>query len=234
MEKTRHVFYLRDTWRRQQLSPWIHLSWLGLWWDWELFVFIICMQKHLFTVTRPTSELLKSQSKQRSGNICCLDVYSLLTKLEDKKEKKEEYHQFWRIANDRKITIFRLICAKPMKNILCGEEGLKRNGIACHFGIKITSWRCLDAHFQFNKTMLVELNGCFLTCFVLRAVLVFSFYAQTRPKIEPVAHSTPPNKSLHWKTKCCNLLWGYWEALIIHRLIDCKNVCVPRWPLYVL
>lgn len=145
MEKTRHVFYLRDTWRRQQLSPWIHLSWLGLWWDWELFVFIICMQKHLFTVTRPTSELLKSQSKQRSGNICCLYVYSLLTKLEDKKEKKEEYHQFWRIANDRKITIFRLICAKLMKNILCGEEGLKRNGIACHFGIKITSWRCLES-----------------------------------------------------------------------------------------
>lgn len=48
----------------------------------KLFVFAVCMQKHLFAVTSAASEHSKSQSKQSSNNSCYLDIPSLLTKLE--------------------------------------------------------------------------------------------------------------------------------------------------------
>lgn len=48
----------------------------------KLFVFALCMQKHLFAVTRAASEHSKSQRKQSSNNSCYLDIPSLLTKVE--------------------------------------------------------------------------------------------------------------------------------------------------------
>lgn len=94
VEKMQNVFLFPSHLTLAVAWLWIHLCSPGLWWDWKLFVFIICAQKHLFTVTSAASEHLKSQSKQSNHNSCCLDISSLLTKLE---KQKSVYHQSCRI-----------------------------------------------------------------------------------------------------------------------------------------
>lgn len=133
---------------------WIHFLALGLWWDWKLFVFIVCMQKHLFTVTSAASEHLKAQSKQSSNNSCYLDSSSLLTKLEKKRKKKICVSSvLLHYDSDR-------IMAIDFNTLLCnGDEtsplqwrDLKSKVVLCHFGIRITNERNLDVCFKWNNT----------------------------------------------------------------------------------
>lgn len=136
----------------------------------------------------------------------------------------------WLWQNSVIIWIHR--CVKMMRDLFSGESN-------CPLLIKVHV-KAYFCHFQLCDIIMTITPSC-LTHFVgligkFGAGVRFCVLCSSLLIIETAMCCTwtPLNKLPYWKTKCCNLLWGYWEPLIIHRLIDCKNVCVPRWPLCVL
>lgn len=129
-------------------------------------MFIICMQTHLFTVTAAANEHLKSQSKQSSNNSCCLDMSSLLMKLEKEICVSSILSRY---NCDRKMTSdFKTCSYKSDEMLLLHQKGLEKEMISCRFEIKITIERNLDVHFQLNDT-----NNRFSRHFLTHFVLLF-------------------------------------------------------------
>lgn len=164
MWKKYRIFLSLIVGRWQQLGLQIHHSSPGLWWDWKLFVFVICTRERLFTVIGSASEHLKSQSKQSSNNSCCLDISSLLRKLERKKicvSSVLSHYECDRImTNDFNM----FLCKNDKKSRLPWEKV-----VSCHFEIKITSERNLKVAyfclFQLKNTNIRSFASSFFDLF---------------------------------------------------------------------
>lgn len=232
MWKKYRIFLSLIVGRWQQLGLQIHHSSPGLWWDWKLFVFVICTRERLFTVIGSASEHLKSQSKQSSNNSCCLDISSLLRKLERKKicvSSVLSHYECDRIMtndfnmflckNDKKISSAvresRLLSLWNKNNKWKEFEGC----IFLSLPIKEYQYQefCILFFWPILFSCLQKKNWC--RCSVFRAHGLLTIGTAV------CCTWTPLNELLYWKTKCCNLLGDNWEPLIFHRLIDCKNVC---------
>lgn len=117
----------------------------------ETICFLSSACRSLFTVSSVASEHLKSQSKQSSNNSCCLDISSLLTKLEKKQQPVCHQSRHLTILTEQWRVILILSHVNVMKWSSTALKGNRKGKRSLVFRINLTSRRNLDVQFQLNN-----------------------------------------------------------------------------------